>query len=72
MLTIRKLALILSGIYLLLLFAGFVISRAVWFYPQELDKIQHIQQREINSITGLVSLHLLQQLSVTHRLCPME
>lgn len=65
MLTIRKIALILSGIYLLLLFAGFVISRAVWFYPQELEKVQHIQQREINSITGLVSLHLLQQLSVT-------
>lgn len=65
MLTIRKIALILSGIYLLLLFAGFVISRAAWFYPLELKQIQHIQQREIDSISSLVSLHLLQQLSVT-------
>ncbi|WP_419810501.1 diguanylate cyclase domain-containing protein [Bacterioplanoides sp.] len=65
MLTIRQIALILSGIYLLLLFVGFVLARAFWFYPQELNKIQHIQQREIDSISSLVSLHLLQQLSVT-------
>ena len=65
MLTIRKTALALSGFYLLLLFAGIVASRLLWFYPKEIETVRHSQQQEIASITGLVSQYLNQQLTMT-------
>lgn len=65
MLTIRKIALLLSGLYLLLLFIGIVATRYFWFYPKELDNISHLQQQEIASIAGLLTQELNQQLAIT-------
>ncbi len=65
MLTIRKTALVLSSIYLILLFAGVLASRYWWFYPKEVESVRLLQQKEIISVQGFLEQKFHQQQTVT-------
>lgn len=66
MLTIRKTAVLFSSVYLILVFAGVLASRYLWFYPKEIESIRLLQQKEIISVQGFLEQKFHQQQTVTH------
>lgn len=56
MLTIRQLFYTLSGLYIVLLFAGLILVRWVWFYPQEMNRYLQHQQNELQSLATALEI----------------
>jgi diguanylate cyclase (GGDEF)-like protein len=62
MITIRKLSVLATLLYLVLLFLGFMAVRVWWFYPQELEIVRTYQEHEIRMVNRQLeqkSEHLL-------------
>lgn len=62
MITIRKLSLLATLLYLVMLFFGLISVRAWWFHPQELDTVRSYQEHEIRMVNRQLeqkSEHLL-------------
>lgn len=56
MLSVRQLFLLLSTLYVLLLFIALLISRSLWFYPAELNLQLERQQQEVRSVETILRL----------------
>ena len=56
MLSIRQLFLYLSAAFIFLLFAGLILVRWLWFYPEEMSTALSAQQNEVFSLNGVLEL----------------
>lgn len=63
MLTIRQLFYSLSGLYIVLLFSGLLLTRWFWFYPMELRNFLSQQQHELNSLSTAMDIRQEQLLA---------
>lgn len=65
MFTIRQLYTVIAVIYTLLLLAGIITMRVLWFFPAEYDDALAVQQSEVNGLISALALKRNQLEAVT-------